>query len=183
VAAGDLFEPLPELAVAGGRLGELEFSGGRLDVLCARRRLMKQFWMVFASTIGLFLAVTVSHSGDKLNKKEMEKFQGTWKPISIEGLSVPEKIDAIRVTIKGEKLIVEGLAKEPVELTYKLDASKNPKAIDIGFGGGVVPGIYEFDKDKLRVCHSAIPVQNRPTDFTAKAGSKQYLWVLKREKR
>src|SRR5262245_8674579 len=33
VAAGDLFEPLPELAVAGGRLGELEFLGGGLEVV------------------------------------------------------------------------------------------------------------------------------------------------------
>src|SRR5262249_37093733 len=33
VAAGDLFEPLPELAVAGGRLGELEFGGGRLEIV------------------------------------------------------------------------------------------------------------------------------------------------------
>ena len=33
VAAGDLFEPLPELTVASGGLGELEFLGGGLEVV------------------------------------------------------------------------------------------------------------------------------------------------------
>src|SRR5262245_38172096 len=33
MAAGDLLEPLAELAVAGGRLGERELRGGRLEVV------------------------------------------------------------------------------------------------------------------------------------------------------
>jgi uncharacterized protein (TIGR03067 family) len=54
---------------------------------------------------------------------------------------------------------------------YKIDPSKKPKAIDWADR----PGIYEFDRDKLKVCLAA-KGQPRPKEFDARA-----TFVLRRE--
>jgi uncharacterized protein (TIGR03067 family) len=70
-----------------------------------------------------------------------------------------------------------------VKGTFKLDATQSPKTIDsvlAGQEGKPIPGIYEFDGDKLRIC-AAPPGKPRPKDFEARLGSQHTLVVWERE--
>jgi uncharacterized protein (TIGR03067 family) len=63
----------------------------------------------------------------------------------------------------------------------KLDATTEPKSIDLGAGGPKESkGIYSLDKDTLKLCLNL--EGKRPKDFKTKAGDKTNLFVLKRQK-
>ena len=79
----------------------------------------------------------------------------------------------------GDKVFNEG--------TVQLDPTKKPKAIDVTFiegerKGQVVLGIYEIEGDAFRVC-VARPGDERPAEFSAKAGSGPTLIAYRREKK
>jgi RNA polymerase sigma factor (sigma-70 family) len=65
--------------------------------------------------------------------------------------------------------------------TYSVDASKEPKQIDISFGTApkTLKGIYEVKGDTLRVCESLEP-DERPKDFGGGPG--RVVWVFERQK-
>jgi uncharacterized protein (TIGR03067 family) len=120
-------------------------------------------------------------------KKEL---QGTWKLVSLE-------VDGKKATkgdIKNEqKMVVEGDKftstvddKHSFKGTFKLDPGKKPKTVDVAvtdgdFKGKALLGIYEIDGDTLRACYAA-PGKDRPSEFTSKEGSGNYLYIYKREK-
>jgi uncharacterized protein (TIGR03067 family) len=67
--------------------------------------------------------------------------------------------------------------------SYKIDAGKTPKQIDInehvkGFSTGPAYGIYQLDGDELRICLPALG-KERPTEFASKPGAAQVL-ILQR---
>lgn len=69
--------------------------------------------------------------------------------------------------------------------SYKIDAGKTPKQIDInehviGFTTGPSRGIYAFDGDELRICLPALG-KDRPTEFASKPGAAG-LVILQRQK-
>ncbi len=120
-----------------------------------------------------------------LAKAEIEKFQGKWKPIKIEGRNPLGKLDDVKLTVKDDKMTLEGVIDKPLELTYKLDPSAKLKTIDITFDLGTLLGVYEIDGDTLKVCYSELQESEkgkRPTELGAPAESFRYLWVLKRQK-
>ncbi|HEU4364332.1 MAG TPA: hypothetical protein VFT13_02595 [Candidatus Krumholzibacteria bacterium] len=43
-------------------------------------------------------------------------------------------------------------------------------------------GVYELNEDEYRICYAAEGKTERPTEFTARAGTGQYLAVFKRMK-
>ena len=68
------------------------------------------------------------------------------------------------------------------EIPFSLDPAKNPKTVDDHLPNGQqIHGIYERDGDTLRSC-VAPAGQNRPTEFTAKAGTGRTLRVFQRVK-
>src|SRR5262249_17516772 len=80
---------------------------------------------------------------------------------------------------RGDKVIGAG--------RVKLDPSTNPKSVEITFTegqhkGNTAPAIYEIEGDKFRVC-CARPGDERPAEFSAKAGSGRTLVVYQREKK
>jgi uncharacterized protein (TIGR03067 family) len=79
----------------------------------------------------------------------------------------------------GDKLIGEG--------AMTLDPTKKPKATDVSYTEGERKGktalaIYEMGSDTFRIC-VAHPGGERPTEFSAKAGSGCTLIVYKRDKK
>jgi uncharacterized protein (TIGR03067 family) len=120
-------------------------------------------------------------------KKEL---QGTWKLVSLE-------VDGKKATKgdikKEQKMVVEGDKftstvddKHSFKGTFKLDPGKKPKTVDVAvtdgdFKGKALLGIYEIDGDTLRACYAA-PGKDRPSEFTSKEGSGNYLYIYKREK-
>jgi uncharacterized protein (TIGR03067 family) len=125
-------------------------------------------------------------SKDDTAKKERDTFQGAWKVVSVEGAS-EEAIKDGSFTFKGEKLITTKKDGQKVESDFKLYPAKKPKAIDIipsegpeNEKGKTFRGIYELDRDVLKIC-SGGPGAERPTEFSAKSGGMFVLFVLKRK--
>ena len=123
-------------------------------------------------------------------KKELERFQGTWKFESLEvgGMKMDVGVyKDVRLILEGDKFThKEG--KEPAHGTFKVDVSKKPKTIDITFTdgpekGNTILGIYELDGDTYRVCIDLAKKDVRPTKFESKKGTMLVLEVLKREKK
>jgi len=141
-------------------------------------------WFILVSVCGLLAGGIHAQGTDK----DVEKMQGTWKVVAAErdGKKPPDDdLKAFRFTFKGDKLILKNGDKEQ-EATYKLDASKKPKTIDIvrkvGDKMETIPGIYQFDGDDLKLCAAGEPGKERPKEFATKAGAGVGLMLLKRDK-
>ena len=124
--------------------------------------------------------------------KELKALAGTWRPVSTEnnGYKASEEdlkgnrwirdVDGRWTMRRGDKTVVEWAVK-------KIDATKNPKTIDIeitagAYKGVVYLGIYELDGDTLRICFALPDRDERPTEFSASKGSIRALSAFKREK-
>jgi uncharacterized protein (TIGR03067 family) len=130
-------------------------------------------------------------------KGDTELIHGTWLVASMQDEgeeqldvsiqdkgNVPvQKLKLILTFEKGKMVVridgkVEGEAK-----SYKLDPSKSPKWIDFTDERQTYRGIYELDRDTLRICHGAPNSEKRPTKFASECESpNKHLVVLKREK-
>jgi len=148
--------------------------------------------LIFACLLtGFGSAVALCDGPDDAVKKELKALAGTWKAVSLETDGKPAPDDIVKKVVmtrdesgktvirRGEMVVVEAVVK-------KIDPSRKPKTIDseqtVGeHKGKTIQGIYEIDGDTLRVC-VALPGKERPTVFSAKAGSGNSLAVYKREK-
>jgi uncharacterized protein (TIGR03067 family) len=131
-----------------------------------------------------FLLLMLLAADDRETKNDLAKFQGSWHFVSVITDGTPAPSDQIKGTVlknDGTKFTF----KDPQSSgagTFRIDASKNPRHLDITFGTGpdkgkTVPGIYRFLGDRVRVC-LALPGKARPTKFEAPAGSGHVLEVL-----
>jgi uncharacterized protein (TIGR03067 family) len=119
------------------------------------------------------------------DKDDGKKFQGTWTVVSVESEGKPnDKLKSVVFTFTGEKLRVK-VGDDTKEGTVKLDAAKKPKEITITPSDGEKPllGIYEFDKDNLKLCVSEAGATDRPKAFASKEGERMVYFVLKPEKK
>ncbi len=121
--------------------------------------------------------------------RDMKRLQGNWTLHSFvtNGKEVPaEKIQHIKLTIKGDRYLVD-FGKQKMELTFKIDPTKRPKAIDLvnvkDNKKTVTLGIYAVSADTLKLCRGTETGQERPTEFAAKEGSGLALAVYKRVKK
>jgi uncharacterized protein (TIGR03067 family) len=134
------------------------------------------------------LAFTAYAADEASEKKEIDKFQGTW---SVSELTYDGKDQGdykFNFVFKGSEATIEGNDKVKVDyakIKIKVDSSATPKILDITVAGGlqkntVIEGIYEFKDKNLRICARVIG-KERPTEFAAPEGSNVVLLVLKRE--
>jgi uncharacterized protein (TIGR03067 family) len=137
-----------------------------------------------------FLIAADDTKGD--NKKDMDKMQGEWTMVSGErdGQAIPEEFaQALKRTIKGDHYSVKREDNPLISGTYTIDASKNPKTIDLkvtegegDLAGQTMHGIYELHDDTFKICYAG-PGKDRPTEFSAKAGSGNTCATWKRSKK
>jgi uncharacterized protein (TIGR03067 family) len=118
--------------------------------------------------------------------KDEEAIQGTWNVVSREmvGKKTPDaELKTLKVTIKDGTITTDD-DKKKEKVTYKLDPSKKPKAIDLTDEEGKITtlAIYELDGDTLKLCWSE-KVDDRPTKFASDADSAQTVMVFKRVKK
>jgi uncharacterized protein (TIGR03067 family) len=157
---------------ARGRSGIREFSSGD--------QVMRAFWC-----ITLFALVVSSSAGqDKAGTTDKDKFQGTWSITSgtKDGKEMPaDKVKGAKIVFEGDKVIAKSEGKNE-EATFKLDAGKKPKEIDLTLPNGeMLSGIYEMDGDTLKIALGDNPGSMRPKDFKSKEAQNNLL-VLKRDK-
>jgi len=121
--------------------------------------------------------------------KELKKFHGVWKIVSVEagGKALPiEGFKEMTVVFKGDKYSVKKGGEVFQVAKQKLDPSKSPKTMDVTIiegneKGAVMKAIYEIDADRLKVCFDPAG-KERPTEFKSTSGS-QVLVVHKRAKK
>lgn len=141
--------------------------------------------------LAIFLAVLgtslcwAADAKDEAVKKEMEKLQGTWKVVKAikrGDARSDDDLKKIQVVIAGDKLTVTVDGKS-MSRTFTIDPQKKPATIDlITRGEPTIQGIYELDKDSLKIC--ADPSGNkRPTKFEAGENSSSSMMVLERDKK
>jgi uncharacterized protein (TIGR03067 family) len=116
---------------------------------------------------------------------DQEKLQGTWVLTALEreGKVVPKaKLGNLHIKLifNGDSVTFE--YPDHKELgTYQLDATTNSKTIDVVMELDTSKGIYRLEGDSLKIC--GVPNgEERPAEFTTKPGTKQVLFVLKRQK-
>ena len=138
------------------------------------------------ATLALVLALASSTKADAV-ADELAKFQGTWRLVSVEADGKVEKDLAsknITVTIEKETHTVRfGDSVIESNVKFAIDPSKTPKEVTdtVMEGpnkGQVIKGIYKLEGDMLTSCTSSDG--ERPTEFSAPAGSKRTVRTFER---
>jgi len=148
---------------------------------------MLRNWMLIG-VCGLMIAGSLASAKDS----EVERFNGKWKVIELveDGKVIPEEVISEWLPSGGRFSIVDNAlqftdhtdGKKQVKL-FTLDETQSPKGIELQGRDKKREswGIYKFDGDQLIVCVSdPDDSTERPTSFSAKAGSKRMLMTLQR---
>jgi len=145
---------------------------------------LKPFWL------GPFfcLALAQASAQEKANK-DLERMQGRWtmQALEVNGKDVAEeKLQDTILIIKGDEYRTKVKDKEPPGYRLKLDASKNPKAVDmiqIQPDGveKVIKGIYTFEDDRLKICRGLTPEQERPNQFATWPDTNYFVVTWKKQ--
>src|SRR5262249_22410335 len=131
-------------------------------------------------------------SDDAAAQKDLEQMQGEWQLVSMvrDGQEQPaSELSKMLRRVSGSELtiIVEGAeGVATLKSTLVIDATKNPKSIDVTRTNGpavgqTALGIYEFSGDQLKTC-VAPSGKERPDRFVSAAGTAHVLSVWKRVK-
>jgi uncharacterized protein (TIGR03067 family) len=133
-------------------------------------------------TIAALLVTLALPAGEPAG--DSKDIQGTWRIVLLmdSGENVPVNRDN-RVIITEDRLRLRD-KMYPLDSTFRLDGSKNPKWIDLGTPPARYPGIYELNGDVLKICFNERPRGERPTVFgSMKDSPSDVLLVLQRDRR
>jgi uncharacterized protein (TIGR03067 family) len=123
---------------------------------------------------------------DDKPKTDKDKLQGRWRTVAGEfggEAFVKSEISDQIFVFKGDVVITIQGDVTMSAVTYTLDETKKPKQFNFEVdNNGIRPAIYELKDDELRICMD-VPGGTRPTEFKTKSGTRQKMWVLKREKK
>ncbi len=146
--------------------------------------------MKIALQSSLFCLLVAASLLGNAKDPDLEHFQGHWEVVELveDGHVIPH--DAVEEWLPsgGRFDIVENSmiftshedGKKHARV-FEIDATQNPKGIDLLTREKIeAVGIYRFDGEKLVVCLNADEDGSRPTDFSARKGSKRMLMVLKK---
>lgn len=121
-------------------------------------------------------------------KNDAKQLQGKWRLVSAirSGQEYPsEKLKAEEdIVFSGDMVRFLVDEKGAGKITFKLDPTKKPRAIDlISSNSDLEPvlGIYEITGDGLKICFRSAG-EDRPTEFKSEPNSGNRLFVLKRSK-
>jgi uncharacterized protein (TIGR03067 family) len=122
-------------------------------------------------------------------KKDTKRIQGTWAFVVIEeeGRRKSQRElkgmeDRLYWTFKGNELI-RNLGDEPAGGKFRLDATKQPKEIDLfdyAGKGKPVRGIYAFEGEQLKILLGSSKGGERPAVFGGPPKSGQAQFLMKR---
>jgi uncharacterized protein (TIGR03067 family) len=142
--------------------------------------------IVLFFSLGLLGALGDSNAD--ANKKDLDFMQGDWAVVEyvVDGVKAEDdNAQSLFRTVKENKYTVFLYDKPLASGTIKLDASRKPKQVDSfpdKTPGKPILGIYEIEKDRIKVCYSG-PGKDRPTEFESKKGSGLTLMIWEREKK
>lgn len=139
-------------------------------------------------TVAFVVLLGTLHAADagdpKAVAKELAKFDGTWK---VTNLDAGGPITAMQLTFTKGKLkmrtsfLIEGQRNtDTSDGAFTIDPARTPKTIDWKLRTGQSRGIYEFDKNRLKICFGS---PDRPTTFDDDPGKRVRRLILEREKK
>ena len=119
--------------------------------------------------------------------KDEEAILGSWKVVTFDVgpvVDIPaEKVANMRYTFeKDGRLVSLTGSKEELIVSYTLDATVTPKAIDLKYPSCTFLGIYKLDGDTLTLCVHQVTKSVRPTEFKPDSDKYHALITLKRVK-
>ncbi len=125
-----------------------------------------------------------SEAAEDESEKDLKEMAGNWVPVlmRLNGKKQPDEVTrAIKLTINGNKYNTV-VGKERDEGTLKLDATKEPREMDIitSVGenkGKPIPCIYELKGNELRVCYG-LNGTARPADFKSGEDEKGVVMLI-----
>jgi uncharacterized protein (TIGR03067 family) len=126
-------------------------------------------------------------------EKDKAALKGKWEPVSSDsGGNKDDEADykQFRLVFDGDKFTILKSGETHMKGTFKLDASKTPRQIDLkveegpdeDVKGKALVGIYEVKGDELKWCFVPPDRGDRPKKFTTQSGSSQIFATLKRQK-
>ena len=104
---------------------------------------------------------------DKDQLSEKDRLKGTWAAVTGERLEVSFDGETLKkwVIVFDDEKFTRGEGADRVEGTFKIDADKKPKQIDMVYGGHDWLGIYELKGDTFKL---VFRLNERPTEFSSK---------------
>jgi uncharacterized protein (TIGR03067 family) len=120
-------------------------------------------------------------------KKDLAKFQGTWKLVSVEvdGEKRPDEgFSNYTAVITGDQWTISEGGKITSKVAFILDPTKKPKTIDLVDlkTKNRIRGIYSFADDTLTIYGRAPEVGDRPTGFGTQRDSGAVQFIYQRVK-
>ncbi len=144
--------------------------------------------VLLVTMVGFYLAGDPGAIGAD-TKKELAKFQGEWRFVSVEfdGKDAMNIFKDAKVVVEGSKLALIFPSAKLIR-GFKLGLTTTPKCVDFrGFDakgkpdGNDTEGIFEWQGERLRLCVSIKDgVKERPVEFSAKPNSGRILYVVER---
>jgi uncharacterized protein (TIGR03067 family) len=123
---------------------------------------------------------------DDKPKTDKTRLQGRWRTVAGEFGGQPfvkSEISDQIFEFKGDRVITIQGTVTMSAVPYSLDESKKPKQFNFEPDDSAIrPAIYELKDDELKICMD-VPGGTRPTEFKSKAGTRQKMWTLQREKK
>jgi uncharacterized protein (TIGR03067 family) len=150
------------------------------------------FLIALAIVSGLLLGV--GRPGEKPNPLEdLQKIQGVWRGIELEikGDSLPPPCArSLWLRFDKDTFTIEQGGKITVQGRYTIDPASKPKTIELTIidtvqavnKGALVLGIYELQKNQLRLCTTKANGQDRPKKLVSKRGTTHSLFTFQKEK-
>jgi uncharacterized protein (TIGR03067 family) len=118
-------------------------------------------------------------------QKDEEAIQGTWYAVKAELGGDPLPVQDLQIA----KLVIDAnqvtfyMGDEKNEsIPYKLDPTKKPKVMIMTQQNETLKWIYALEGKRLTLCGVEKPNLPAPTEFASPKGSKQFLFVLSRDK-
>jgi uncharacterized protein (TIGR03067 family) len=111
---------------------------------------------------------------------DADRFRGNWIVLSHmnnDRKSSDEKVMTMKVIIKGQTLTLTAGAGK-MDIPFKLDPSKHPKAVDLDLEEHSLKGIYQLQDDILKIAWNN--KGDRPKAFPTKPKDGTGMFVLKR---
>src|SRR5690348_4958807 len=125
-----------------------------------------------------------------MSSLDTENLAGKWSCVSATNDGKPianDTVQKLRLSLTSDGGYKTELGSQVLfDSTYKLDANKTPKQIDIvgtegQLRGKVAQGICRLDGDSLTICYT-MPGGARPTAFESESGSGATVATWKRSK-
>ena len=118
----------------------------------------------------LLLLASTLRAESEADAKELLKFQGSWKMVSLEDKDKKwdkDELPVVKIVIVGKEMTTHLKDGGTVKSTIKPNGGVDPHELDTTAEGNVFKGIYKFDGDKLIMCSTGVDFP-RPKKFDVK---------------